>query len=59
MSRAKKACWRSADRFDSVGCKMVPNNEWPQAPLDVPIFGLKELEVSEYATYSRHSPIHR
>lgn len=32
----------------SVGCKMVPNNEWPQAPLDVPIFGLKELEVSEY-----------
>ena len=31
----------------SVGCKMVPNNEWYQAPLDVPIFGLKELEESE------------
>ena len=30
----------------SVGCKMVPNNEWYQAPLDVPIFGLKELEES-------------
>lgn len=27
---------------------MVPNNEWYQAPLDVPIFGLKELEESEY-----------
>lgn len=33
--------------MDSVGCKMVPNNEWYQAPLDVPIFGLKELEESE------------
>ena len=32
---------------NSVGCKMVPNNEWYQAPLDVPIFGLKELEESE------------
>lgn len=31
----------------SVGCKMVPNNEWYQAPLDVPIYGLKELEESE------------
>ncbi|KAJ9100473.1 hypothetical protein QFC21_003512 [Naganishia friedmannii] len=33
--------------FEAVGVKMVPNNEWPQAPLDVPIFGLKELEVSD------------
>jgi saccharopine dehydrogenase (NAD+, L-lysine-forming) len=33
--------------YDSVGCKMVPNNEWPSAPLEVPIIGLKELEVSE------------
>jgi hypothetical protein len=33
--------------WNSVGCKMVPNNEWYQAPLDVPIFGLKELEESE------------
>ncbi len=31
----------------SVGCKMVPNNEWPSAPLEVPILGLKELEESE------------
>lgn len=42
--------------FRSVGCKMVPNNEWPQAPLDVPIFGLKELEVSEYAPYISPRP---
>ena len=42
---ADTTCW-----VGSVGCKMVPNNEWPQAPLDVPIFGLKELEVSEYVS---------
>lgn len=36
---------------------MVPNNEWPQAPLDVPIFGLKELEVSEYVLFPRESYI--
>ncbi len=29
-----------------VGCTMVPNNAWPNAPVDVPILGLKELELS-------------
>jgi hypothetical protein len=36
----------------SVGCKMVPNNEWPSAPVDVPIIGLKELPESSYASFS-------
>jgi hypothetical protein len=30
----------------SVGCKLVPNNTWPSAPLEVPIIGLKELPES-------------
>lgn len=32
--------------MSSVGCEMVANNSWPTAPLDIPIIGLKELEVS-------------
>ena len=36
----------SADGYDRVGCKLVPHNEWPSAPLDVPIIGLKELPES-------------
>lgn len=31
----------------SVGCKLVANNTWPSAPTDIPIFGLKELPVSD------------
>jgi len=31
----------------SVGCTLVDNNSWPNAPIDVPIIGLKELPVSE------------
>ncbi|ORX40235.1 saccharopine dehydrogenase [Kockovaella imperatae] len=34
------------EEFEAVGCKMVPNNEWPSAPLEVPIIGLKELPLS-------------
>jgi len=30
----------------SVGCTLVEHNSWPSAPKDVPIIGLKELEVS-------------
>ncbi|KZV94107.1 Formate/glycerate dehydrogenase catalytic domain-like protein [Exidia glandulosa HHB12029] len=33
--------------YESVGCEMVANNSWPNAPADVPIIGLKELEVSK------------
>ncbi|EEB90841.1 hypothetical protein MPER_10902, partial [Moniliophthora perniciosa FA553] len=29
-----------------VGCKLVDNNSWPNAPVDRPIIGLKELPVS-------------
>ncbi|KGB79974.1 saccharopine dehydrogenase (NAD+, L-lysine forming) [Cryptococcus deuterogattii 99/473] len=32
--------------FEAVGCKIVPHNTWPSAPLDVPIIGLKELPES-------------
>ncbi|WVR06239.1 hypothetical protein IAU60_003269 [Kwoniella sp. DSM 27419] len=32
--------------FEAVGCKLVPNNEWPSAPVEVPIIGLKELPES-------------
>jgi saccharopine dehydrogenase (NAD+, L-lysine-forming) len=30
----------------SVGCTLVPHNEWPSAPVDTPIIGLKELPES-------------
>lgn len=29
-----------------VGCTLVENNSWPNAPVATPIIGLKELEVS-------------
>ncbi|KAK8858462.1 hypothetical protein IAR55_002689 [Kwoniella newhampshirensis] len=32
--------------FEAVGCKLVPNGEWPSAPVEVPIIGLKELPES-------------
>ncbi|KAJ3711481.1 saccharopine dehydrogenase [Lentinula raphanica] len=32
--------------YEAVGCKLVENNTWPHAPIDVPILGLKELPVS-------------
>ncbi|OCF30597.1 saccharopine dehydrogenase (NAD+, L-lysine forming) [Kwoniella heveanensis BCC8398] len=34
------------EEFEAVGCKLVPNNEWPSAPVEVPIIGLKELPES-------------
>ncbi|KAI9512863.1 Formate/glycerate dehydrogenase catalytic domain-like protein [Russula earlei] len=33
--------------YETVGCKLVENNSWPNAPIDVPILGLKELAVSD------------
>ena len=30
-----------------IGCKLVENNSWPNAPHHIPIIGLKELPVSE------------
>jgi saccharopine dehydrogenase (NAD+, L-lysine-forming) len=30
-----------------VGCELVENNSWPNAPTDIPIIGLKELPVSD------------
>ncbi|KAI5833735.1 Formate/glycerate dehydrogenase catalytic domain-like protein [Schizophyllum commune Tattone D] len=32
--------------YEAVGCKLVDNNTWPNAPKDIPIIGLKELEES-------------
>lgn len=34
------------EEFEAVGCKLVPHNEWPSAPVEVPIIGLKELPES-------------
>ncbi|OJA07779.1 hypothetical protein AZE42_06740 [Rhizopogon vesiculosus] len=33
--------------FEAVGCTLVDNNSWPNAPTDVPIIGLKDLPVSQ------------
>ena len=33
-------------QISSVGCTLVANNSWPNAPITVPILGLKELPVS-------------
>jgi len=35
------------EEFARVGCTLVPNNSWPNAPISTPIIGLKELEVSD------------
>ncbi|ESK98395.1 saccharopine dehydrogenase [Moniliophthora roreri MCA 2997] len=32
--------------YEAVGCKLVDNNSWPNAPVSVSIIGLKELPVS-------------
>ncbi|KAK0208554.1 hypothetical protein DFS33DRAFT_455593 [Desarmillaria ectypa] len=32
--------------YEAVGCKLVDNNTWPSAPVNIPIIGLKELPVS-------------
>ncbi|KAJ3990518.1 saccharopine dehydrogenase [Lentinula detonsa] len=32
--------------YEAIGCKLVENNSWPSAPVDIPILGLKELPVS-------------
>ncbi|KAI0815255.1 saccharopine dehydrogenase [Irpex lacteus] len=32
--------------YEAVGCKLVENSSWPQAPTDIPILGLKELPES-------------
>ncbi|KAK0246042.1 hypothetical protein EDD85DRAFT_802974 [Armillaria nabsnona] len=32
--------------YEAVGCKLVDNNTWPSAPVDIPIIGLKELPES-------------
>ncbi|WOO77749.1 Saccharopine dehydrogenase [NAD(+), L-lysine-forming] [Vanrija pseudolonga] len=32
--------------FEAVGCKIVEHNSWPQAPVEIPIIGLKELPES-------------
>ncbi|KAG6911813.1 hypothetical protein DXG01_000060 [Tephrocybe rancida] len=32
--------------YAAVGCKLVENNSWPEAPVEIPIIGLKELEES-------------
>ncbi|KIY45355.1 saccharopine dehydrogenase [Fistulina hepatica ATCC 64428] len=32
--------------YEAVGCKLVDNNSWPNAPTNVPIIGLKELPES-------------
>ncbi|KAF9786117.1 saccharopine dehydrogenase [Thelephora terrestris] len=33
--------------YESVGCILEENNSWPNAPKDIPIFGLKELPLSD------------
>lgn len=33
--------------YYSVGCTLVANNSWPDAPVTTPIIGLKELPVSD------------
>ncbi|KAI0762833.1 saccharopine dehydrogenase [Fomes fomentarius] len=35
------------EEYEAVGCKLVENNSWPNAPTDIPIIGLKELPESD------------
>lgn len=37
-----------------MGCTLVANNSWPDAPVDVPIIGLKELPVSDMPLKHTH-----
>ncbi|KDQ19953.1 hypothetical protein BOTBODRAFT_101260 [Botryobasidium botryosum FD-172 SS1] len=43
------------EEYERVGCTLVENNTWDQAPLTTPILGLKELPVS--TTPIRHTHI--
>ena len=43
-------------RHVSVGCKLVENNSWPNAPANMPILGLKELPESDEPI--KHTHIH-
>ncbi|KAK9897146.1 Formate/glycerate dehydrogenase catalytic domain-like protein [Cystobasidium minutum MCA 4210] len=43
------------EEFEKVGCKLVDNWTWENAPLDTPILGLKELPVEK--TPIRHTHI--
>ncbi|KIP12615.1 hypothetical protein PHLGIDRAFT_124127 [Phlebiopsis gigantea 11061_1 CR5-6] len=42
--------------YEAVGCKLVENNSWPNAPANMPILGLKELPESDEPI--KHTHIH-
>ncbi|KAF8338130.1 saccharopine dehydrogenase [Cantharellus anzutake] len=42
------------EEFEKIGAKLVENNSWPIAPIDVPIIGLKELQVSNEPLQHTH-----
>jgi len=35
------------EEYEKAGAKLVKNNSWPTAPIEIPIIGLKELPVSK------------
>lgn len=48
MSQRARYIWHSSwSALHSVGCTLVENNSWPNAPLTVPIIGLKELPEAD------------
>ncbi|WP_298851918.1 saccharopine dehydrogenase [uncultured Ruegeria sp.] len=42
------------DGYKEAGCKIAPENSWPEAPLDAIIFGLKELPEDGTPLPHRH-----
>ena len=42
------------DGYKAVGCEIAPENQWPKAPVDAIIFGLKELPEDGSALMHRH-----
>ena len=41
-------------RYRDVGCEIVEENSWPNAPLETIIFGLKELPEYPFPLKHRH-----
>ncbi|RDX43793.1 saccharopine dehydrogenase [Lentinus brumalis] len=46
VERDNQRIFKDAE-YEAVGCQLVENNSWPNAPLDIPIIGLKEFRASD------------
>ena len=53
VERSSQSAFPASD-YKSVGCEIVPERSWKNAPPEALILGLKELEISEEPITHRH-----